>query len=338
MKSEFLSLYHERYLRPLGDYFLAVLESVLKWFAVFPRLFNTLIEARISRWFFARVVGLVDLPKLGLDTVAAGYKQRGLPQFDYDQLGQLSQTERSKIVLVVQDAFTTFFEPKVVLASLDLLTELGFHPILLPYFPNGKALHVKGFLRSFMALARRNSIDLERTASLGLSMVGIEPAVTLTYRDEYPRALGVQPGFRVSLLQEWLREQIPAIRERVSKCAKKPEEQLNHTLFGHCTEKTASPPSQTAWQDVFSAFGLNLSIADVGCCGMCGVFGHEKKHLNESRSIFDMSWQGRLVAAETRHERVVVPGFSCRHQVSRFGDRRPDHPVLALLHSIRSRT
>ena len=46
-------------------------------------------------------------------------------------------------------------------------------------------------------------------------------------------------------------------------------------LFGHCTERTEEVESQKQWQVVFRAFGLELQPQATGCCGMCGVFGHE---------------------------------------------------------------
>ena len=287
MKGEFLSLYHERYSRPIRDFLLASLESLLKLFGRFPRLLNMLIHNRLSRLCMSYLTGLVDLPALGLSTVNQGLRLRKLPKFDYDSLAQLTAEEKSKAVLIVQDAFTTYFEPEVVLAAVDLLSLLGYTPVLLPYFPNGKALQIKGFLRSFTALVRRNVADLEKIASLGISLIGLEPAVTLTYRDEYPYALGVeQLPFKVLLLQEWLRVRLDAIRETLAAGQLEPAAYRAYTLFGHCTEKTASPPSQTAWQEVFASFGLMLKIADVGCCGMCGVYGHEKAHVAESKGIF----------------------------------------------------
>jgi Fe-S oxidoreductase len=85
------------------------------------------------------------------------------------------------------------------------------------------------------------------------------------------------------------------------------------------------------WQQVFSAFGLNLAIAEVGCCGMCGIFGHEKTHCDESRGIYELSWKPRLALAEKRHEKIVVTGFSCRHQIKRIDHAYAHHPVFALL-------
>ena len=77
----------------------------------------------------------------------------------------------------------------------------------MPYFENGKALHIKGFLGAFGKVVARNAELLRAVGALGFPMVGIEPAVVLTYRDEYPKQLEDDAGFRVWLLQEWLAEQ-----------------------------------------------------------------------------------------------------------------------------------
>ena len=56
---------------------------------------------------------------------------------------------------------------------------------------------------------------------------------------------------------------------------------------------------------------------------MCGVYGHERAHADDSRGIYELSWKPRLTLADSRNENIVVAGFSCRHQVGRFGNRRP---------------
>ena len=339
MKSEFLSVYHERYPRPLADYLLASLEWVIQVFSLLPRVFNTIMHGRITRWLLKRLAGLVDIPSLGLTTVNAGYRARNLGRFNYEDLSRLSAEEKSRTVLIVQDSFTTFFEPHVVLGVTDLLLLLGYRPVLVPFFPNGKALHVKGFLRTFAALASRNVARLQKIASLGISLIGLEPATTLTYRDEYPRALGVaQLPFEVQPIQSWLARRLEDIRGKLPAPASPTPSKKLYTLLGHCTEKTAAPLSQKVWQEVFSTFGLTLELADLGCCGMCGVYGHEQAHVDESRGIYELSWKPRLDLAASRDENVVVAGFSCRHQVKRFGNSDAQHPIFPLLEVCRGLT
>jgi FAD/FMN-containing dehydrogenase/Fe-S oxidoreductase len=339
MKSEFLSVYHERYPRPLVDYLLASLEWVVQVVGRLPRLFNTIMRGRVSRWLMKRFAGLVDIPELGLGTVKAGYKQRKLGRFDYEALSRLSDEEKARTVLIVQDSFTTFFEPEVVLGVTDLLLLLGYRPILVPFRPNGKALHVKGFLRTFTALVDRNVERLNAIAALGISLIGLEPAITLTYRDEYPHALGVaQLPFDVKPFQSWLAEKLDDLGNIISTSGRLSPPIKNYTLLGHCTERTAAPLSQKDWQRVFAAFGLTLELAELGCCGMCGVYGHEQAHADESRGIYELSWKPRLDLAESRDEHIVVAGFSCRHQIKRLRNRKAQHPVFALLESCRQLT
>ena len=101
-------------------------------------------------------------------------------------------------------------------------------------------------------------------------------------------------------------------------------------LFGHCTERTAEPKSQAQWKAVFETLGVSLRLINVGCCGMCGAYGHETAHKNESKGIFDMSWARALPEAENQREQVLATGHSCRSQVKRFAGFVPKHPLEAL--------
>ncbi len=334
MKSEFLSLYHERYPRPLGDYFVAALEWILVFLAWVPQLFNATLGVPLVQRLLRTCVGMVDTPRLARRSLSSGLEQRSIRPFNLVELQQLAADGSSRIVLIVQDAFTRFYEPQVVLATCDVLQALGWQPVLVPYRPNGKALHIKGFLSAFQRVARSNAAYLSGLAALGFPMVGLEPAVTLTYREEYPEVLGPDcPPFRVELLQDFLLScanqsaRLESLRIKASEQRTAPNA---FTLFGHCTEKTQAPAAQRAWVRVFEAFGLSLELGTVGCCGMCGVFGHEARHAEESRGIYAQSWQPKLAAAGAARDRILVAGHSCRSQVERIDGQRQRHPVELL--------
>ncbi|MEY2930841.1 MAG: hypothetical protein RL033_1590, partial [Pseudomonadota bacterium] len=215
------------------------------------------------------------------------------------------------------------------------LGRLGLNVVFLPFRQNGKSMHIKGFLDRFQRLVRQNSRFYARVAELGIPIVGIEPAVTLTYRDEYRTALhrssgsirpGSEPGpFRIQLLQEYLAQKLTELTAPQVSDEGKPL-----LLFGHCTERTEEIESQKQWQSVFRAFGLKLEPQTTGCCGMCGVFGHEADHYEQSRGVFELSWAPRLARESAAKQSVVVPGHSCRSQVKRFAGFVPRHPIEAL--------
>lgn len=326
-RSRFFEHYHTRYRRPLKDYFFATLEKIIWVLAWFPLLVNAVLRWSWFSGLLRRWVGIVDSPLLSEETVRRGLRARHAPAYDAAKIARLPAEEKRRSVLLVQDAFTSFYESNVVLATYDLLTELGYRVYVLPYRENGKALHVKGFLRAFRAVARRNHAFLSAAAATGVPLVGLEPAVTLTYRDEYRHALGDREPVPVLLLQEWLAGELAGRRGELPTLSA-PEG--GYSLLGHCTERTAAVHSQKQWRQVFELLGLQLRAQDVGCCGMCGAYGHETVHLEESKGIFEMSWARALPANPDERARVAATGHSCRSQVKRFGGFVPRHPVEIL--------
>lgn len=73
-------------------------------------------------------------------------------------------------------------------------------------------------------------------------MIGVDPAMTLVYRDEYKKYLKGKVEFKVKMIQEWLYEQLP----NLPTVSTKYEGKIN--IFNHCTEKSLSPISVDQWQ------------------------------------------------------------------------------------------
>jgi FAD/FMN-containing dehydrogenase/Fe-S oxidoreductase len=338
LRAEFLALYHTRYRRPLKDYFVAGLETILLLTRRIPKFMNWFFRQGWFKTILAKWIGIVDSPLLSEERLDMALEARGAPRFNLRELRALDATRKRKTVLIAQDAFTTFYESNVALAVYDVLTRLGLEVIFLPFRQNGKALHIKGFLGRFQRLVESNSRFFSQVAALGIPIVGIEPAVTLTYRDEYPVTLargkasaeakaGEQSsGFQVQLLQEYLAQKLPELGMPPLGAG----DGSPLLLFGHCTERTAEVDSQRQWQAVFKAFGLKLELQVTGCCGMCGVFGHEAEHYEESRGVFELSWARRLAKEPLAHRKVIAQGHSCRSQVKRFAGFVPRHPIEAL--------
>lgn len=320
-RSQFLSLYHTRYLRPLKDYLVGSLETMLPWCAKFPGVYNAVMRLGFVSKFLDKVVGFVDSPLLSGIALT-----KHIPQANPSALAQLSDEQRAKTVVIVQDAFTSYFEAQLVLDTAELMRRLGFTPLLAPFKPNGKPMHVHGFLTRFRKVARSNAEMLNRLGDGGVALVGIDPSMTLTYQGEYKKYLEDQRLPRVALLQDWLaqhvvRAEIPATDAQQFK------------LLPHCTEKTNATHSIKSWQKVFEGFGHQLEVLDVGCCGMAGTYGHESRNKATSQKIYDLSWRDPV--ARFADTQLVASGFSCRSQVKREDQKHILHPVQALLKAIK---
>ena len=227
----------------------------------------------------------------------------------------------SMSVIVVQDAFTSYHDTPVLLELVDLLLTLGNRPWLAPYRPNGKPLHVHGFLGRFERLADANATNLSRLAAAGVELIGLDPSMTLIYRSEYRQALPGREVPGVQLVQEWLAARVGSLPRAARR--------ETYWLLPHCTERATAQPAVSAWSTVFEALGLSLSTLPSGCCGMAGTYGHEAEHRQMSERIYSLSW-ARHVAEKGRSGRLLANGYSCRSQAQAIDGIRLPHPVEIL--------
>ncbi|MDE1187500.1 MAG: FAD-binding and (Fe-S)-binding domain-containing protein [Pantoea sp.] len=322
-RSRFLQLYHTRYLRPMSDHLVATVESYAPLMAKAPKMFNFFLKQPWVRELSKKHIGMVDLPLLSSPSLKQQLSGHPAMSLTLEQLEALSSAERKNCVLVVQDPFTSYYEAQLVTDFVKLIEKLGYRPVLLPFSPNGKAQHVKGFLQRFARTASITAEFLNRVARLGMPMVGVDPATVLCYRDEYNQVLGDKRGeFNVQLVHEWLQQ---AVAERAVQSTSGEA----WYLFAHCTEVTALPSTPNQWQDIFARFGAKLENINVGCCGMAGTYGHESQNLENSLGIYALSWHPQM--QKLPRQRCLATGFSCRSQVKRAEGNGMRHPLQALL-------
>ena len=327
-RSRFLNIYHSRYQRPMKDYLVANIETMLPLMARVPKVVNAMLEQGWVKNLTASTVGYVDAPLLSVPTLAKRIRRHPLENFDMQRLASLSEQERDNYTIIVQDPFTSYYEADVVEDFIALLVKLGKKPVLLPFKPNGKAQHIKGFLKQFKSTAESAAAFLNEVAQLGIPMVGVDPALVLCYRDEYAELLGDRLGqFNVLMVHEWL---MPRLAQFTAKAPQ--QDSAPWYLFAHCTEKTKLPNTEKEWGAIFNHFGATLQSVPVGCCGMAGTFGHEVDKLQMSKDIYALSWKPNLNKLPT--DRCLISGYSCRSQVKRFEHIKPKHPLQALLNLV----
>ncbi|OEE10026.1 D-2-hydroxyglutarate dehydrogenase YdiJ [Aliivibrio fischeri] len=326
-RSRFLNIYYSRYQRPMKDYMVANIETMLPLMAKAPKLINGVLKQSITQNITKKTLGYVDMPLLSVPTLKERCKRNDMTEFNLKRLSELTDKERQKYVLIVQDPFTSYYDAEVVSDFIELIQRLGLKPVLLPFKPNGKAQHIKGFLKQFSSTAKTSSEFLNQVAKLNIPMVGVDPALVLCYRDEYNEILADKRGdFTVLTVHEWLHPRLSSFEKATV------FDTRAWQLFAHCTEKTKLPNAEKEWGAIFGHFGLRLNTVPVGCCGMAGTYGHEADKLASSKAIYELSWKGNLASLDK--ERCLITGYSCRSQVKRFEGQQLKHPLQALLTNI----
>jgi Fe-S oxidoreductase len=327
-RSKFFELYYGRHLRPARDYVVGSIEYLVPWMARMPAMANAFAGGGPGRTIL-RAVGLVHTPTLSGLNIDRAIAERGVETATPDALRALDGAERARSVVIVQDAFTSYYETPLLLDLVDLIQALGFRPWLAPYRPNGKALHVHGFLGAFERTASANAAMLRDLSAAGVPLVGLDPSMTLTYRSEYAGALDRSSVPPVLLVQEWLarnQDALPAVGGEGA-----------YRLLPHCTERTNALAAVRDWTSVFTAFGLRLDILPSGCCGMAGTWGHEAEHRPMSEHIYGLSWAAHVAAAGPSGT-LLADGYSCRSQAKLVDGVKLPHPVQALLAAVRHPT
>jgi (R)-2-hydroxyglutarate dehydrogenase len=115
-RANFLELYYGRYLRPLRHHVIASLEWLAPLMAKAPRLMNLGTATGLLA-----TTGLVQTPRLSTLNLAHEIAGRGVATATPQALSDLSDAERLMSVVVVQDAFTSYYDTPVFLGLLDCL-------------------------------------------------------------------------------------------------------------------------------------------------------------------------------------------------------------------------
>ena len=320
-KSQFLHQYYQNHQRPIYEKLLISAEKMAPTTQKISGAYNLIASSKLGKKAFD-FLGLVDLPLMERRKYHPANKL--YQELSTDNLSVLTQVkEKENAVIIVPDSFFMFYDAVTFNATVELLHKLGIEVFIAPYQPSGKVAQVYGALPQFEQEAQKQQTLLATLESYGIALVGIEPPITLTYRDEYP-AIGLSTP-KVELVQEWLsrylegKKDLPQVSTALPSTLK---------LMSHCTEKTNATHAPKAWQNVFKAFGLPLELMKSGCCGMSGGFGHIKKNVEISKKIYDQSW--KKIIQENVPTTLLATGSSCRGQVKRIDQVSIVHPLVKL--------
>jgi FAD/FMN-containing dehydrogenase/Fe-S oxidoreductase len=318
LKYEFLHHYYQANGLPLRNRVFGRIERWNRLGARLPGLVNRLAGLPPSRWLLEKVVGIDrrrPLPPLAEETFTAWFGRRTPP----------APAPRGEVVLF-HDTFTTYNQPSIGRAAVELLEAAGYRVVLADKKCCGRPLISKGMLAEAREHAAWNVSRLLPWAARGVAIVGLEPSCLLTLRDESVDLLRTDEARTVArqafLLEEFLqRERGRGLALHFAAPGRRA------LLHGHCHQKalvgTAPTVAALRWA------GYEVEEVDSGCCGMAGSFGFEREHYDVSVTLGNRRL-APAVRALPADAVVVAPGISCRQQIDHLAGRRALHPAEAL--------
>jgi len=326
LKAEFLQAYYEDRTRPLGHWLVAHIHLLNRRSAWAAPLVNLMQILPPMRWLLEMIAGIDR--RRSLPTLRSRHFRRwhGRRRTRNDKQG-------ARRVLLLDDCFTTFNEPKVGKAAVRVLEAAGCAVELAGLPCCGRPLISKGFLKEARALVQAQAPALAKRLSDGTPLLGLEPSCLLTLVDEWPElSAGAETrhiAAAAELAESWLVKQVSAGACGLS-LRPRPEKSVLH---GHCHQKALVGVDGTA-AALRLIPGLDVTVLDAGCCGMAGSFGFEKEHYELSVKIANLALLPALAAEPDAM--VIAPGTSCRHQIHDLAHRRAMHPLEVLAEQLRT--
>jgi FAD/FMN-containing dehydrogenase/Fe-S oxidoreductase len=320
MKSEFLSQYQGIHGVPARARFFAGARRLNRLGSAFAPLSNLVTSLPGSRALLERTLGVT--------------RRRPLPRFHRNTLLRWHAGSRRRRpaslgrVVMLADSFTTFTEPGVGIAAVELLEMAGWEVLLIGDRCCGRAAISKGRLDEAARLATAMTARLAGLARDGVTIVGVEPSCILTLTEEH---LALQPdsddakvvAAQVRLVDELILDAIDAGHLHMDPQSAFAGRRV--VFHGHCHQKALSGTAATVAM-LSRIPGAHVVEVDAGCCGMAGSFGFEAEHYDLSMQIGAM----RLfpaVNAEPVDTLITATGVSCRQQIVHGTGRRAMHPA-----------
>ena len=317
LKAETLHQAHQVRGTPLRSRVFGGIRALNRVGAATALLSNLPGRVPVLRRLLGRAVGIAPqrpLPVFARRTLPRWY--RGRSTSEEHPLGPLT---------FLADSFTSFTEPAVGIAAIELLERAGWEVRLEDRGCCGRAAFSKGLLDQ----AKRQASGLLDVLAGGQGpVVGVEPSCVLTVRDEHRALLGAGPrvaevAARARLVDDLLVEAIDGGALRLRPGGWPAGQRI--LFHGHCHQK-AEVGTRSTVELLRRIPGAEVVELDAGCCGMAGSFGFEAEHYEVSMAV----GEDRLfpaVRAEPAATIVAATGVSCRQQIAHGTGRRAHHPV-----------
>jgi Fe-S oxidoreductase len=227
------------------------------------------------------------------------------------------------------DSFSSYTEPEIGIAAIELLERAGWRVQLVDDVCCGRSQISKGLLDA----ARRNHaklIDrLAPFAEAGTPIVGCEPSCVFTLSDELVGLSGKDERAHTIARQARLVDDLLADALEDGSLTLPERNEAKPVVFhGHCHQKAAGALSSSV-RLLGKLPGAELNVLDAGCCGMAGSFGFEHDHYDLSMQIGEMRLFPAVRSAPD-DALIAATGVSCRHQIAHGTGRKAEHPVVLL--------
>ena len=346
-KSEFLSHYYEKKIRPRTAYVFGWIYWWSRMASKMPEVVNFFMHAPVVSNITKAIAGIAPkrkMPKYAERTFRSWFFERQKVKARRQKLDEMSnkeqgimnkegnQTANSKVILWA-DTFNNYFLPQTLVAGVEVLEAAGYEVVVpkksmccgRPLYDFGMLNTAKRMLLEIMETLYDDIID-------GVPVVGLEPSCVAVFRDELHNLFphdeqASRLSKQVFTLGEFLEKKAPDF--------KIPELNRKAIVHGHCHHRSVM--KMDCEKKVLQKTKLDFEVLPTTCCGMAGYFGYEKgKHYDVSIAAGE---QTLLPAVRNADKQTIIisDGFSCREQIEQETERKGMHLAQVIQMALREK-
>jgi FAD/FMN-containing dehydrogenase/Fe-S oxidoreductase len=331
LKSEFIQHYHDKKGVSLNAFLVAHIARIHKINSRVPWLFNAMMKNKAISGMVKALLGFArerTLPLLSPKSFEKWLKTNNLVN--------RNDSSDKPVIYLFLDEFTNYLDLETGIATVKLLSRLGYTIKTTTTKESGRTYISKGLLRKAKKIAEYNIAVYRKVINQQSLLVGIEPSAILAFRDEYPELVGAafqEDARKIASLCYTIDEFI-AMEYNAGRIDRKLfTSQKRHIKFhGHCQQK-AIASTLSAKQMLTIPENYTVEEIKSGCCGMAGAFGFEKKHYEISMKIGELVLFPAVRSA-TDDTLICASGTSCRQQIFDGTGVEALHPSVILYQAL----
>ncbi|WP_152287247.1 FAD-binding and (Fe-S)-binding domain-containing protein [Flavicella marina] len=325
LKAEFLHQYYQTNKISFRTKLFAHNAKYNKIGSLFPSITNFFLEKKLTKNFMG-IAKERSIPKLSKETLKSFYLKNK---------AKLSENSPNGKVYVFCDEFTNYMDLSVGKATLNLLSTIGFEPVIVNHDESGRAAISKGLLDFAKEKANNNIAVFKDLIDKDNPLIGMEPSAILSFRDEYIRlgddkAAAEKIAKNTFTIEEFLKS---CIERNILTTEMLTSEEKTIKIHGHCHQKSLSN-MEPSFAILNLPSNYKVTILNTGCCGMAGSFGYEKEHYEISMQVGEDTLFPKLRKLDCQ-TLIAAAGTSCRHQIKDGVQKNALHPVEILYAAIK---
>jgi FAD/FMN-containing dehydrogenase/Fe-S oxidoreductase len=316
-KSEFLSHYYEKRLRPRHAYAFGWIHYWARFASLAPMIANAITQTPVIRDVFKFLGGVAP--------------QRTVPRFAPQTFKAWFASHRTRNptgepVVLWPDTFNNNFTPHTAIAAVDVLEDAGFR-VVVPKRDMccGRPLYDYGFLGMAQRWLRQILDEMAPEIEAGVPFVMLEPSCGAVFRDELTNLMPNDMNARRLQQQTFL---LSEFLEKKATHYDAPKLQNKAMVQAHCHHRAIMGVG--AEEAILKRMKSDYQLLDSGCCGMAGAFGYEKgDHYDVSIACGERALLPAVRNADDQ-TMIIADGFSCREQIQQETDRHALHLAEAI--------